>query len=66
VIEVRTLVRHARRSFFRLCHELEKELRRLNSARLGDAELSRLAPRERSQTVKQALDKHHRESARCC
>ena len=49
-----------------LSHEVRKELRRLNSARLGRDELSRLAPRERTRAVKAALATHHEGSSRCC
>lgn len=65
-MKMRHLVEGARLAFFRLCHEVEKELRRLNSARIGQAELSRLAPRARAQAVKRALEEHHRHGARCC
>lgn len=49
-----------------LFHEIEMELRHLNSARIGKSELSRLAPRDRARAVKAALAAHHRSSARCC
>jgi hypothetical protein len=50
----------------RMSHELIKELRRLNSARIGRNELSRLAPRDRARAVKVALAAHHKGSSRCC
>ena len=50
----------------RLSHELVKELRRLNSARMGRNELSRLAPRDRTRAVKAALAVRHKGSSRCC
>lgn len=50
----------------RLSHELVEELQRLNSARMGEDELSRLAPRDRVRAVKAALNTHHEGSARCC
>jgi hypothetical protein len=50
----------------RLSHELVTELRRLNSARMGQNELSRLAPRDRVRAVKAALAAHHQGSSRCC
>ena len=60
------LSRHLPLSARTLFHEIEKELRRLNSARMGEAELSRLEPRDRARAVKSALAAHHRNSARCC
>lgn len=50
----------------RLCHEIVKEYQRLNSARLGKDELSRLASRDLVNAVKAALAEHHKGSARCC
>ena len=50
----------------RLSRELLVEFRRLNSARMGDAHLSRLSPRERARAVKAALATHHSKNARCC
>lgn len=50
----------------RLSHELVKELQRLNSARMGGNELSRLPPRDRVRAVKAALARHHEGSSRCC
>jgi len=50
----------------KLSHEIINELSHLNSARLGKAELSQLAPRERAQAVKAALATHHEGSSRCC
>ena len=50
----------------RLSHELVKELRHLNSARMGGTELSRLAPRNRVRAVKASLVAHHEGSSRCC
>jgi hypothetical protein len=50
----------------RLSHELVTELRRLNSARIGERELSHLAPSERVRAVKSALATHHDRSSRCC
>jgi pilus assembly protein TadC len=49
-----------------LSHELIKELARLNSARIGNDELSRLAMRDRTHAVKAALAAHHGGSWRCC
>jgi hypothetical protein len=49
-----------------LSHELLKELRRLNSGRIGSAQLSRLAPRDRVRAVKAALAAHHKATSRCC
>jgi hypothetical protein len=49
-----------------MCHETIKELTRLNSARIGPQELSRLAPRKRARAVKDALAAHHAGHARCC
>ena len=50
----------------RLSHQLVAELRRLNSARVGIDELSRLAPRDRARAVKAALAAHHKGRSRCC
>jgi hypothetical protein len=50
----------------RLSHELASELARLNSARMGGGELSRLAPRARARAVKAALAEHHKDISRCC
>jgi uncharacterized protein YjiS (DUF1127 family) len=50
----------------KLSRELVVELRRLNSARMGDSALSRLTPRDRVRAVKAALTAHHKESGRCC
>ena len=50
----------------KLCHEIVTEYQRLNSARLGKDELSRLASRDRVRAVKAALVEHHKGSARCC
>jgi hypothetical protein len=50
----------------KLFHEIVKEYQRLNSARLGKDELSRLASRDRVHAVKVALAEHHKGSARCC
>jgi hypothetical protein len=47
-------------------HEIMKELRRLNSARMGQNELSRLARGERARAVKDALAAHHQGVSRCC
>ena len=58
--------RDMRHSLPRLVRELLKELRRLNSARLGEGELSRLAPRDRARAVKTALAAHHKGTSRCC
>ena len=49
-----------------LCHELLVEFSHLNSARIGDVNLSRLPRSERVRTVKAALAKHHSKGARCC
>ena len=49
-----------------MSQEILNELRRLNSARIGSDELSRLAPRKRAQAVKAALEAHHRGTSRCC
>jgi hypothetical protein len=49
-----------------MSHELLNELGRLNSARVGEAELSRLAPRVRVRAVKAALVEHHKGASRCC
>ena len=49
-----------------LWHELVDELRRLNSARLGSDELSRLDPRVRVHAVKAAVAAHHEGISRCC
>jgi hypothetical protein len=53
-------------SVVEVSQEMAIELRRLNSARLGEDELSRLAPRERARAVKAALDAHHAGISRCC
>lgn len=50
----------------RLWHEVVNELRRLNSARMGRNELSRLAPGDRARAVKTALAAHHKGNSRCC
>jgi len=50
----------------RLSHELANELARLNSARLGDDELSQLTLRDRARAVKAALAEHHKGISRCC
>jgi hypothetical protein len=49
-----------------MLHEVLVELRRLNSARLGSDELSRLTPRNRVRAVKASLAAHHAKRARCC
>jgi hypothetical protein len=49
-----------------LSHELVDELVRLNTARLGSNELSRLTPRDRVRAVKAALAAHHKGTSRCC
>jgi hypothetical protein len=49
-----------------LSREIVNELRRLNSARLGQDELSRLARGQRARAVKDALAAHHRGASRCC
>lgn len=49
-----------------MSHELGKELRRLNSGRMGRIELSQLAPRDRVCAVKAALAAHHKGTSRCC
>ncbi len=46
--------------------ELYRELGRLNRARIGSEEFSRLSARERARAVKGALKAHHRNSGRCC
>ncbi len=50
----------------KLSHEIVKELKRLNSARLGKETLSRLTPRQRARAVKAALEAHHGGITRCC
>jgi len=50
----------------RLSHELVREIERLNSARIGKSELSRLIARDRVRAVKAALEEHHKSSSRCC
>lgn len=50
----------------RMSHELVVELARLNAARVGSFELSRLAPRARVRAVKAALADHHGGISRCC
>lgn len=52
--------------FMARAHELVKELRRLNTARIGSNELSRLAPSDRVRAVKAALAAHHEGTSRCC
>ena len=54
------------RTVLQVSRELLVELRRLNSARLGDAHLSRLSRSEQVRMVKTALSKHHSGSTRCC
>lgn len=49
-----------------LSHEVVNELQRLNSARMGKSELSRLSSRQAAQAVKAALNAHHRGRPRCC
>ena len=46
--------------------QLATELRRLNSARIGNEELLQLSSRDRVRAVKDALAAHHKGSARCC
>jgi len=50
----------------KLSHDIEIELQRLNSARIGKSELARLSSRQATQAVKAALDAYHRERSRCC
>jgi hypothetical protein len=50
----------------RVLGHLAKELRRLNSARLGSEKLLQLSSRERVRAVKEALVEHHKGSRRCC
>jgi hypothetical protein len=46
--------------------QIARELRRLNSARLGNERLSQIPASERVRAVKDALAAHHQASARCC
>ncbi|HTR64089.1 MAG TPA: hypothetical protein VMH37_20420 [Candidatus Binataceae bacterium] len=50
----------------RLWRSIIKELRRLNSGRIGGKELSRLPRREKTAAVKAALAAHHDRPNRCC
>jgi hypothetical protein len=61
-----TVPRSLRFAMLKLSHELVRELTRLNSARIGRSELSRLAPPERVRAVKGALAEHHQGISRCC
>jgi hypothetical protein len=53
---------HARRVMI----EAARELARLNHAGIGREEMARMARRQRTRAVKQALAERHRGRARCC
>ena len=54
------------RSILKMSHQFLNELERLNSARVGKIELSRLSSRDRVRAVKAALVEHHKGISRCC